>query len=34
MFSLRELEPGREIVIEVERAGARVPLKVVPAPGK
>lgn len=33
MFSLGELEPGREVVIEVERAGARVPLKVIPAPG-
>ncbi|WP_245678314.1 M20/M25/M40 family metallo-hydrolase [Chondromyces crocatus] len=33
MFSLGELEPGREVVIEVERGGARVPLKVIPAPG-
>lgn len=34
MFALKELEPGREIGIEVERGGARVPLKVIPAPGK
>lgn len=34
MFALKELEPGREIVVEVERGGARVPLKVIPAPGK
>jgi membrane-associated protease RseP (regulator of RpoE activity) len=34
MFSLGELEPGREVVIEVDRSGARVPLKVIPAPGK
>jgi Zn-dependent M28 family amino/carboxypeptidase len=34
MFALGELEPGREIVIEVERDGKRVPLKVVPAPGR
>lgn len=34
MFALGELEPGREVVIEVERDGKRVPLKVIPAPGK
>jgi hypothetical protein len=34
MFALGELEAGREVVIEVEREGRRVPLKVVPAPGK
>jgi hypothetical protein len=34
MFALGELEPGREVVIEVERNGTRVPLKVIPAPGK
>jgi hypothetical protein len=34
MFALKELEPGLEVVIEVERSGARVPLKVIPAPGK
>jgi Peptidase family M28/PDZ domain/PA domain len=34
MFALGELEPGREVVIEVERDGKRVPLKVVPAPGR
>jgi Zn-dependent M28 family amino/carboxypeptidase len=34
MFALGELEPGREVVIEVEREGKRLPLKVVPAPGR
>lgn len=34
MFSLKELEPGREVEVEVERGGARVKLKVVPAPGR
>ncbi len=34
MFALGELEPGREVVIEVEREGKRVPFKVVPAPGR
>jgi hypothetical protein len=34
MFALGELEPGREVVIEVERDGKRVPLKVTPAPGR
>ncbi|WP_437998478.1 M20/M25/M40 family metallo-hydrolase [Sorangium sp. So ce185] len=34
MFALGELEPGREVVIEVERGGTRVPLKVIPAPGR
>jgi hypothetical protein len=34
MFALGELEPGREVVIEVERQGTRLPLKVVPAPGR
>lgn len=32
MFSLGDLEPGREVIVEVERGGARVPLKVIPAP--
>ena len=34
MFALGELEPGREVVIEVEREGKRLPLKIVPAPGR
>lgn len=33
MFSLKELEPGKEIVVEVLRDGKAVPLKVIPAPG-
>ncbi|WP_437734097.1 M20/M25/M40 family metallo-hydrolase [Sorangium sp. So ce1335] len=34
MFALGDLEPGREVVIEVDRGGTRVPLKVIPAPGR
>lgn len=34
MFALGELEPGRETTVEVDRAGKRVVLKVVPAPGQ
>ncbi|MFT3774103.1 MAG: M20/M25/M40 family metallo-hydrolase [Minicystis sp.] len=34
MFALGELEAGREVVIEVERDGKRLQLKVIPAPGK
>jgi Zn-dependent M28 family amino/carboxypeptidase len=34
MFALGELEPGRKVVIEVERDGKRVPLEAIPAPGK
>ncbi len=34
MFVFGELEPGREVVIEVERDGKRISLKVVPAPGR
>ena len=34
MFALGDLEPGREVEIEVDRGGARVPLKVIPAPGR
>ncbi len=34
MFALGELEPGRETTVEVDRAGKRVTLKVVPAPGQ
>jgi len=34
MFALGELEPGREVVIEVEREGKRLQLKAIPAPGR
>ncbi|MGK3988926.1 M20/M25/M40 family metallo-hydrolase [Sorangium sp. So ce136] len=34
MFALGDLEPGREVEIEVDRGGVRVPLKVIPAPGR
>jgi hypothetical protein len=34
MFALGELEAGRAVVIEVERDGKRVPLEVIPAPGR
>jgi hypothetical protein len=34
MFALGELEPGREVVIEVERDGKRLQLKAIPAPGR
>jgi hypothetical protein len=34
MFALGELTPGAPVVIEVEREGKRVPLTVVPAPGR
>ncbi|WP_234023224.1 M20/M25/M40 family metallo-hydrolase [Sorangium cellulosum] len=34
MFALGDLEPGREVVIEVDRGGTRVPIKVIPAPGR
>ncbi len=34
MFALGELEAGRAVVLEVERDGARVPLTVIPAPGR
>ena len=34
MFALGELEAGREVTVEVERGGKRIPLKVVPAPGR
>ncbi|WP_437530095.1 M20/M25/M40 family metallo-hydrolase [Sorangium sp. So ce726] len=34
MFALGDLEPGREVEIEVDRGGTRVPLKVIPAPGR
>jgi hypothetical protein len=34
MFALGELEAGRSVVAEVLRDGARVPLTVIPAPGR
>jgi hypothetical protein len=34
MFALKELEPGREVEVEIERGGSRVKLKVIPAPGR
>jgi hypothetical protein len=34
MYALGELEPGRAVDVIVERAGARVTVSVVPAPGK
>ncbi|WP_437676086.1 M20/M25/M40 family metallo-hydrolase [Sorangium sp. So ce131] len=34
MFALGDLEPGREVEIEVDRGGTRVPIKVIPAPGR
>ncbi len=33
-FALGDLEPGRAIVIEVERGGAKIPLQIIPAPGR
>ncbi|MDI1430715.1 M20/M25/M40 family metallo-hydrolase [Polyangium sorediatum] len=33
-FALGDLEPGREITVEVERDGKRVALKIIPAPGR
>ncbi len=34
MYALGDLEAGRAITVEVERAGARVPLQIIPAPGR
>jgi len=34
MFALGDLEPGREVAVEIERNGARTSVKVVPAPGR
>lgn len=34
VFALGDLEPGREITVEVERDGKRVALKIIPAPGR
>ena len=34
MYALGDLEAGREITIEVERGGVRVPLQIIPAPGR
>jgi hypothetical protein len=33
MYALGDLEAGREITVEVERGGVRVPLQIIPAPG-
>lgn len=34
VFALGDLEPGKEVTVEVLRAGATVTLKVIPAPGR
>jgi C-terminal processing protease CtpA/Prc len=34
MFALGELEPGREVTVEIDRGGKRTSLKIIPAPGK
>jgi Zn-dependent M28 family amino/carboxypeptidase len=34
MFALGELEPGKKTTVVVERAGQRLTLEIVPAPGK
>ena len=34
MYSLGDLEAGRAITVEVERAGAKVSLQIIPAPGR
>jgi len=34
MFALSELEAGRETMVEIERGGQRLVLKVTPAPGR
>lgn len=34
MYALGDLEAGRAITVEVERAGTRVPLQIIPAPGR
>ncbi|MBK9260455.1 MAG: M20/M25/M40 family metallo-hydrolase [Polyangiaceae bacterium] len=34
VYALQELEPGRETTVEVEREGKRLPLKIIPAPGR
>ena len=34
MFALGELEPGKKTTVEVERAGKKITLDVIPAPGQ
>jgi hypothetical protein len=34
MFALGELEPGRAVELEVERGGKRIPVSLIPAPGR
>ena len=34
MYALGELEPAREVAVEIDRAGKRIVLKVIPAPGR
>jgi len=34
MYALGDLEAGRVVTVEVERNGARVPLPIIPAPGR
>ena len=34
MYALGDLEAGRAITVEVERDGSRVPLSIIPAPGR
>ena len=34
MYALGDLEAGRAITVEVERNGSRVPLQIIPAPGR
>jgi hypothetical protein len=34
MYALGDLEAGRAITVEVERGGVRVPLQIIPAPGR
>jgi hypothetical protein len=34
VFALGDLEPGRETTVDVERAGKRLTLKIIPAPGR
>lgn len=34
VFALGDIEPGRETTVEVERAGKRLALKIIPAPGR
>ena len=34
MYALGELEPAREVAVEIDRDGKRIVLKVIPAPGR